>query len=50
MLPIYDLEYIIKNEQNLEFQISDKLFLETLLKEIRGKLFHIHHSKRSKRS
>ena len=37
MLPIYDLEYIIENEQNLEFQISDQLFLETLLMEIRGK-------------
>ena len=36
MLPIYDLEYIIENEQNLEFQISDQLFLETLLMEIRG--------------
>ena len=30
MLPIYNLEYIIENEQNLEFQISDQLFLETL--------------------
>ena len=30
MLPIYNLEYIIENEQNLEFQIPDKLFLETL--------------------
>ena len=37
MLPIYNLEYIIENEQNLEFQISDQLFLETLLMEIRGK-------------
>ena len=37
MLPIYDLEYIVENEQNLEFQISDQLFLETLLMEIRGK-------------
>ena len=37
MLPIYDLEYIIENEQNFEFQISDQLFLETLLMEIRGK-------------
>ena len=31
------MEYIIENEQNLEFQISDQLFLETLLMEIRGK-------------
>ena len=37
MLPIYNLEYIIENEQTLEFQISDQLFLETLLMEIRGK-------------
>ena len=37
MLPIYNLEYIIENEQNLEFQIPDQLFLETLLMEIRGK-------------
>ena len=37
MLPIYNLEYITENELNLEFQISDQLFLETLLMEIRGK-------------
>ena len=37
MLSIYDLEYIIKNEKNLEFQISVQLFLETLLMEIREK-------------
>ena len=37
MLPIYNLEHIIENEQNLEFQISDQLFLETLIMEIRGK-------------
>ena len=45
---MYKLEYIIENEQNLEFDISDQLFLETLLIEIRGKLFHTHHTKRSK--
>ena len=48
MLPIYNLEYIIENEQNLELQISGQLFLETLLMEIRGKFFHTHHTKRSK--
>ena len=38
---MYNLEYIIENEQNLEFQISDQLFLETLLMEIRGENYFI---------
>ena len=29
MVPVYDLEYIIENENNLELTISDQLFLET---------------------
>ena len=35
MVHVYNLEYIIENEYNLELKISDQLFLETLLMEIR---------------
>ena len=36
MLPIYDIEYMLENN-NLQFPISSQLFLEVLLMEIRGK-------------
>lgn len=36
MLPIYDTEYMLEND-SLQFTISDQLFLEVLLMEIRGK-------------
>ena len=48
MLPIYNIEYIIESEQNLEFHISDQLFLETLLMEIRGKTISYSSYKKSK--
>ena len=40
MLPIYNLEFFKKNNLNdhrLEFTISNPLFLDVLLMEIRGK-------------
>ena len=37
MIPVYNLEYILSNENDLQLTISDQLFLETLLMEIRGK-------------
>lgn len=38
MLPIYDLEFVNATESNnIQFTISDQLFLEMLLMEIRGK-------------
>ena len=37
MIPVYNLEYILSNENDLQLTISDHLFLETLLMEIRGK-------------
>lgn len=38
MLPVYNIEYVENsNHNNLQFTISDQLFLEMLLIEIRGK-------------
>ena len=38
MLPIYDLEFVSTTESNnIQFMISEQLFLEMLLMEIRGK-------------
>ena len=38
-----------KDELVIHFTINDQLFLETLLTEIRGKLFHTHHIGKNKK-
>ena len=38
LIPIYDIQFLLKNDLNdVQFTISDQLLLETLLIEIRGK-------------
>lgn len=37
MLPVYNIDYISENENGIQLTISDQLFLEVLLMEIRGK-------------
>ena len=41
MLPIYDFEYIIENEQNLAFQISDQLFFRNIVNGNKGENYFI---------
>ena len=50
MLPVCSLDYTVnRNYYDLQFTISDQLFLEMLLIEIRGKLYHMQHIKRRRK-
>ena len=50
-LPVYNLENVTKiPNSEIQFSISDQLFLETLLMELRGKsVSYSSHSKKSKK-
>ena len=49
MIPVYNLEYILSNENDLQLTISYQLFLETLLMEIHGKTISYSSYKKKKK-
>ena len=51
MIPVYNIEFIENNENsNIQLTISDQLFLEVLLTEIRGKTVSYSAIKKKQRS
>ena len=52
MVPVYSLDFFTGSaaDNDIQFLISDQLFLETLLMKIRGKLYHFQHIRKTKRT